>query len=56
MLRLQEAGHDVVLQCEGDPGCRETLAKHFPHARLVRDVAQLVELPKSAGRCKLNQA
>lgn len=43
--RLVQAGHEVILQVEGDERCAQVLRTQFPRARLARDVRSLRELP-----------
>ncbi|DBA96588.1 TPA: hypothetical protein ACH3X1_015451 [Trebouxia sp. C0004] len=45
-LGLHQAGHDVILQCESDPGAQQVLRKLFPGTLLCHDVCALTSLPK----------
>jgi len=45
-LGLQQAGHEVILQCEVDTRAREVLKQHFPGTLLVPDICSLESLPK----------
>ncbi len=46
---LVQAGHEVVRLCEIDPCARRVLERHFPDARIVKDVRALDRL----ARCDL---
>jgi len=43
--RLVQAGHEVILQVEGDERCAAVLRQKFPRARLLKSVGKLLELP-----------
>ncbi|WIA22484.1 hypothetical protein OEZ85_004780 [Tetradesmus obliquus] len=45
-LGLHQAGHEIILQCEIDPGAQQVLRKAFPGTLLVLDVCGLQALPK----------
>ncbi|KAK9835784.1 hypothetical protein WJX74_007899 [Apatococcus lobatus] len=45
-LGLHQAGHEIILQCEIDPGAQQVLQRHFPGTLLVPDVRALAALPK----------
>lgn len=52
-LNAHQAGHEIILQCESDPGAQQVLKKAFPGTLLVPDVCALTSLPKvgGGGRC-----
>ena len=41
-----QAGHEVILQCESDPGAQQVLSENFPGVLLVPDVRFLAALPR----------
>lgn len=45
-LGLHQAGHEIILQCECDPGAQQVLRKAFPGVLLVPDICGLDRLPK----------
>lgn len=45
-LGLKQAGHDIILMCESDPGAQQVLRAQFPGTLLCPDVTALMELPK----------
>ncbi|KAK9823530.1 hypothetical protein WJX72_003470 [[Myrmecia] bisecta] len=45
-LGLEQAGHEIILQCESDPGAQQVLKERFPGTHLVPDVCGLQRLPK----------
>ncbi|KAF6259619.1 S-adenosyl-L-methionine-dependent methyltransferase [Scenedesmus sp. NREL 46B-D3] len=45
-LGLHQAGHEIIMQCEIDPGAQQVLRKAFPGVLLVPDVCGLQRLPK----------
>ncbi|GAQ80957.1 S-adenosyl-L-methionine-dependent methyltransferase superfamily protein [Klebsormidium nitens] len=45
-LGLTKAGHDVIMQVEIDPRCRQVLRHHFPGTLLHPNVEQVQTLPK----------
>ncbi|CAG9467237.1 unnamed protein product [Pedinophyceae sp. YPF-701] len=45
-LGLEQAGHEIILQCENFPDAQAVLQAHFPSAVLVPDIRQLRTLPK----------
>ncbi|KAK9799826.1 hypothetical protein WJX73_006324 [Symbiochloris irregularis] len=47
-LGLHQAGHELVLMCESDPGAQQVLCKAFPGVQLCPDVRALSELPPDA--------
>eukprot|EP00884_Botryococcus_braunii_P018914 jgi/Botrbrau1/5706/Bobra.0071s0038.1 len=44
-LGLQQAGHQIILQCECNPGAQQVLRKHFPGVLLVPEIGALSSLP-----------
>ncbi len=42
-----QAGHEVILQCESDPGAQQVLSENFPGVALVPDVRFLTALPQA---------
>ena len=43
--RLEQAGHEIIMQVEGDERCAAVLREQFPRARLDRHLPSLLELP-----------
>lgn len=44
-LRMQ-AGHEIIMMCECDPGAQQVLRAHFPGVLLLPDVASVGQLPQ----------
>ena len=42
---IAQAGHEVILQCEVDPGAQQVLRNHWPSVLLIPDVAAIPSLP-----------
>lgn len=42
---LEQAGHEIILQVEGDDRCASVLRTQFPRARLERNLTALETLP-----------
>eukprot|EP00887_Chlorella_sp_A99_P001977 scaffold18.g1977.t1 len=43
---LHQAGHEVILLCDSDPGARQVLRQQFPGVRVHEDVTSLERLPR----------
>ncbi|KAJ9522660.1 hypothetical protein QJQ45_019734, partial [Haematococcus lacustris] len=44
-LGLEQAGHQIIMQVESDPGAQQVLRRHFPGVLLIPDVCGLQSLP-----------
>ncbi|KIY96938.1 DNA (cytosine-5-)-methyltransferase [Monoraphidium neglectum] len=42
---LHQAGHEIILQCENDPGAQQVLKTAFPGTLLAPDIVALSSLP-----------
>ena len=42
---MEQAGHEIILQVEGDDRCASVLRTQFPRARLERNLTALETLP-----------
>ena len=47
----KQAGHEIILQCECDPGAQQVLRQRFPGTLLVKDVCALSALPPVRVSC-----
>ncbi len=46
---MEQAGHGIILQGEGDDRCASGLRTQFPRARLERNLTALETLPAETG-------
>jgi DNA (cytosine-5)-methyltransferase 1 len=45
-LGLEQAGHEIVWQCEQDEACRRVLGRHFPTVPCYEDVKEISGAPR----------
>mmetsp|Transcript_8743 Transcript_8743/g.26158 ORF Transcript_8743/g.26158 Transcript_8743/m.26158 type:complete len:819 (+) Transcript_8743:109-2565(+) len=45
-LGLEQAGHEIIMQCESDPGAQQVLRHQFPGTLLMPDVCSIQRLPE----------